>query len=124
MEKVLQNVASPTGRGMQTTCVHMKCGLAKFVLFPQPTRQQYYGGSWWWPIDSKLNYVVLPLVEREALVRAFSPGSTLEPGLKVFRRRGLKCWLKTPPLVSVGVTNRDKRTGSQCHFPAMIDAGF
>jgi hypothetical protein len=37
------------------------------------------------------------LVEREALVRAFSPGSTLEPGLKVFRRRGPKCWLETPP---------------------------
>jgi hypothetical protein len=28
------------------------------------------------------------LVEREALVRAFSPGSTLEPGLKGFHRRG------------------------------------
>jgi hypothetical protein len=30
------------------------------------------------------------LVESEALVRAFSPGSTLEPGLKAFHRRGLK----------------------------------
>jgi hypothetical protein len=37
----------------------------------------------------------LALVEREALVRAFSPSSTLEPGLKVFRRRGSKCWLET-----------------------------
>jgi hypothetical protein len=34
-----------------------------------------------------------PLVEREDLVRAFSPGSTLKPGLKVFRRRGPKCSL-------------------------------
>jgi hypothetical protein len=33
------------------------------------------------------------LVEREALVRTFSPGSTLEPGLKAFRRRGPKCSL-------------------------------
>jgi hypothetical protein len=33
----------------------------------------------------------------EALVRAFSPGSTLEPGLNAFRRRGPKCWLETPP---------------------------
>jgi hypothetical protein len=32
------------------------------------------------------------LVEREALVRSFSPGSTLEPGVKAFRRRGPK-WL-------------------------------
>jgi hypothetical protein len=31
------------------------------------------------------------LVEKEALVRAFSPGSTLEPGLKAFRRRDPKC---------------------------------
>jgi hypothetical protein len=30
------------------------------------------------------------LVDSEAFVRAFSPGSTLEPGLKVFRRRGPK----------------------------------
>jgi hypothetical protein len=37
------------------------------------------------------------LVESEALVLAFSPGSTLEPGLKAFRRRGLKCCLETPP---------------------------
>jgi hypothetical protein len=29
-----------------------------------------------------------------------------------------------PPLVSVGITNRDKRAGSQRHFPTMIDAGF
>jgi hypothetical protein len=28
------------------------------------------------------------LVEMEAFVRAFSPGSTLEPGLKGFHRRG------------------------------------
>jgi hypothetical protein len=33
------------------------------------------------------------LVEKEALVRAFSPGSTLEPGLKAFRQRGPKCSL-------------------------------
>jgi hypothetical protein len=33
------------------------------------------------------------LVERETLVRAFNPGSTLEPGLKVFRRRDSKCLL-------------------------------
>jgi hypothetical protein len=65
-----------------------------------------------------------PLVEREALVQAFSPGSTLEPGLKVFRRRGPKCSLETPLLVPVGITNRDKRAASQRHFPAMIDAGF
>jgi hypothetical protein len=48
------------------------------------------------------------LVESEAFVRAFSPGSTLEPGLKAFRRRGPKCPLETPPLlVQVGTTNRD-----------------
>jgi hypothetical protein len=64
------------------------------------------------------------LVEWEALVWAFSLGSTLEPGLKVFRRRCTKCWLETPPLVLVGITNRDKRADSQHHFPAMIDAGF
>jgi hypothetical protein len=29
-----------------------------------------------------------PPVESEALVQAFSPNSILEPGLKVFRRRG------------------------------------
>jgi hypothetical protein len=29
-----------------------------------------------------------PLVDKEALVRLISPGSTLEPGLKVFHRRG------------------------------------
>jgi hypothetical protein len=34
-------------------------------------------------------------VESEALVRAFSPGSTLELGLKAFRRRGPK-WPGTP----------------------------
>jgi hypothetical protein len=38
-----------------------------------------------------------PLVEREALVRAFSLGSTLEPKLKAFRRRGSKGSLETPP---------------------------
>jgi hypothetical protein len=37
------------------------------------------------------------LVEREALVRAFSPSSTFEPGLKALRRRGPKYWLETPP---------------------------
>jgi hypothetical protein len=35
------------------------------------------------------------LVEREALVRAFSPGSTLEPGLKAFHRRDPK-WVLEP----------------------------
>jgi hypothetical protein len=35
-------------------------------------------------------HVESSLVESEALVRAFSPDSTLEPGLKAFRRRGLK----------------------------------
>jgi hypothetical protein len=34
-----------------------------------------------------------PLVESDALVQGFSPGSTLEPGLKAFRRRGPKCKL-------------------------------
>jgi hypothetical protein len=63
-------------------------------------------------------------VESEAFIQAFSPGSTLEPGLKAFRRRGLKCSLETPPLVLVGMTNRDKRTASQRHFLAMIDAHF
>jgi hypothetical protein len=43
-------------------------------------------------------YMCQTLVERETLVRAFSPGSTLEPGLKAFRRRGPKCSLETPPL--------------------------
>jgi hypothetical protein len=36
-------------------------------------------------------------VESEAFVRAFSPGSTLEPGLKAFHQRGPKCSLETPP---------------------------
>jgi hypothetical protein len=40
----------------------------------------------------------LTLVERVALVRAFSPSSTLEPGLTAFCRRGPKCSLETPPL--------------------------
>jgi hypothetical protein len=65
-----------------------------------------------------------PLVESEALVRAFSPGSTLEPRLKAFRQRGPKCWREATPLVSVGITNRDKRASSQRLFPAMIDTGF
>jgi hypothetical protein len=30
----------------------------------------------------------------------------------------------TPPLVSVGITNCDKRAATQHHFPTMIDAGF
>jgi hypothetical protein len=38
---------------------------------------------------------VLALVESEAFLRAFSPGSTLEPRLKAFRRRGLK-WQQIP----------------------------
>jgi hypothetical protein len=37
-----------------------------------------------------LRFIVAPLVESEDLVRPFSPGSTLEPGLKTFRRRGPK----------------------------------
>jgi hypothetical protein len=65
-----------------------------------------------------------PLVEREALVRAFSPGSTLEPRLKAFRRHGPKCSLETPPFSPGWYTNRDKRVASQRHFPAMIDVGF
>jgi hypothetical protein len=32
--------------------------------------------------------IIFPLVESEALVRAFNPSSTLEPELKAFRRRG------------------------------------
>jgi hypothetical protein len=60
-------------------------------------------------------------VESETFVRSFSPGSTLEPGLKAFRRRGPKCSLETPPLVH---TNREKRAASERHFPVMIDAGF
>jgi hypothetical protein len=64
------------------------------------------------------------LVESEPFVRAFSPGSTLEPGLKAFRRHGPKCSLETPPLVPVGITYRDKRAVSQRYFSAMIDAGF
>jgi hypothetical protein len=39
-----------------------------------------------------------PLVESEAFVRTFSPDSTLEPGLKDFRRRGPKCSLETTSL--------------------------
>jgi hypothetical protein len=31
-----------------------------------------------------------PLVESKALIRFFSPGSTLESGLKTFRQRSLK----------------------------------
>jgi hypothetical protein len=34
------------------------------------------------------HFITLSLVEREAFVRAFSPSSTLEPGLKGFHRRG------------------------------------
>jgi hypothetical protein len=64
------------------------------------------------------------LVEWETLVRAFSPGSTLEPGLKAFHQRCPKCWSETPHLVPVGITNRDKRADSQHHFPAMMDASF
>jgi hypothetical protein len=64
------------------------------------------------------------LVEWETLVRAFSPGSTLEPGLKAFHQRCPKCWSETPHLVPDGITNRDKRADSQHHFPAMMDASF
>jgi hypothetical protein len=70
-----------------------------------------------------MTYHMYSLVEREAFVQAFSPGTTLEPGLKTFCRRGPKCHecsptlvpvdnttrKKDPPLVSVRVTNRDKR---------------
>jgi hypothetical protein len=83
---------------------------------------------WAWQIEydySKVADVDLPTGgEREDLVRTFSPGSTLESGLKVFRRRGPKCSLVTPPLVPVAITNRDKGAASQRHFPAMTDAGF
>jgi hypothetical protein len=41
---------------------------------------------------------LVPLVESETFIRAFSPGSTLEPGLKIFRRRVPKCPLETPTL--------------------------
>jgi hypothetical protein len=54
------------------------------------------------------------LMEREALVQAFSPGSTLELGLKAFRGRASKCSLAAPSgnncprsLVLAGVTSRD-----------------
>jgi hypothetical protein len=60
----------------------------------------------------------------EDLVQAFSPGSTLEPGLKIFRRRGPKCSLETTPLVPVGITNRDKRAASQRHFSAIMTRAF
>jgi hypothetical protein len=54
--------------------------------------------------------MVHTLVESEAFVRAFSPGSTLEQGLKAF----LSTWPEMlavvgPPLVPVRITNRDKR---------------
>jgi hypothetical protein len=42
------------------------------------------------------------LVESETFVQAFSPGSTLEPGLKAFRQRGPKCPLETPTLLRTG----------------------
>jgi hypothetical protein len=48
-------------------------------------------------------------VEREVFVRAFSPGSTLEPGLKTFCRRGPKCHECSPILVPVDNTTHDKR---------------
>jgi hypothetical protein len=45
------------------------------------------------PINTHETLLILhALVESEALVRAFSPGSTLEPELKAFYRRGPK-WL-------------------------------
>jgi hypothetical protein len=46
--------------------------------------------------QSRLDLRDLSLVEWEALVRAFSPYSTLESGLKVFRRRGPKSLRMTP----------------------------
>jgi hypothetical protein len=49
------------------------------------------------------------LVEREAFVRAFSPSSTLKPGLKAFCRRGPKCHECSPTLVQVDNTTGDKR---------------
>jgi hypothetical protein len=50
------------------------------------------------------------LVEREAFVRAFSPGSTLESGLKTFRRRGPK-WLLETPVTKGGVPTTFSRNG-------------
>jgi hypothetical protein len=50
----------------------------------------------------------MTLVEREVLLRPFSPGSTLERVLKAFRQRGPK-WVPelTPsPLVLVGIIAR------------------
>jgi hypothetical protein len=38
----------------------------------------------------KLNARVRPTTQLNAFILAFSPGSTLEPGLKAFRRRGPK----------------------------------
>jgi hypothetical protein len=81
---------------------------------PQPTSGQHAG----------CHFLHDPLVESETSIRVFSPSSTLEPRLKAFRRGGPNCWLETTPLVLVGITNRDKRAGSQCLFHAMIDAGF
>jgi hypothetical protein len=43
------------------------------------------------------------LVEREVLVRAFSPGSTLELGLKAFHRRGPK-WVFVGPKQACGLS--------------------
>jgi hypothetical protein len=50
------------------------------------------------------------LVEREALVQAFSPGSTLESGLKGFHRHGHECHECSLPLVPADNTVRDKRS--------------
>jgi hypothetical protein len=60
------------------------------------------------------------LAEKETLVRPFSPGSTLEPKLKQFCRRGPKWVREPPPLVLVGITNHDKRGDSQRLPVAMI----
>jgi hypothetical protein len=50
------------------------------------------------------------LVEWEALVRAFSPHSTVEPGLKAFRRRGPK-WLRMTPTFCPGWYNQSGLKG-------------
>jgi hypothetical protein len=72
-----------------------------------------------------VNFHQPTVVESEAFVQAFSPGSTFELRLKAFRRRGPKCPLETPTLYSRFVLRTMTKGGvSQRHFPAMIDAGF
>jgi hypothetical protein len=52
---------------------------------------------------------ILSLVDKEALVHPFSPGSTLESGLKGFNRRGHSCHECSLPVVPVDNTTHDKR---------------